>query len=68
MACVNHNLNYYVFNRTKQDKEDEGNLRERTMKYVTESCRSPTKYCDGYIINIASPKEKNLYFSSTAVL
>ena len=37
--------------RREQDEAREENLREHIQTYVTEGCRSATKYCDAYSNN-----------------
>ena len=39
---------YVKTQRYKQDAKGAENLKERTWTYVTESCHSPTKYCEVY--------------------
>ena len=55
--------------RREQDEAREENLREHTQTYVTEGCRSATKYCDAdtkrnYILEgTPIPRSPNPFFS-----
>ena len=65
--CVIYSINSLV-RRNCARQGAPSSAGDGVVTYSEPSIAGATQYCAIYSINIASPKEKNRYFSSTAVL